>query len=219
MAKKSRVQAPARRAGAAADGGRRQRLLLYAFAASGIVALAIVIAVVSRSGGGGSKDAAAALKDAGCTLRTYPGQNPAHVVGTTAPKWNSYPPATGPHSGETAIYGFYDEPVPLVNALHNHEHGGVAIWWGAGVPKAEVERLRALYDEDPRGIVASPQPKLDSKFALTAWGGDRSTGEKEKGYVATCPKFDEEAFKAFLDAHRFKGPERLPPDQLQPGGG
>ena len=58
------------------------------------------------------------------------------------------------------------------------------------------------------------------KIALGAWtvpddfepGGTNGTA-----YLATCPKFDQDAFATFRDELRFRGPERFPPDSLQPG--
>ena len=61
----------------------------------------------------------------------------------TKPKWNSSPPTSGPHYGQTAVWGSYDEEVPLVQTVHNLEHGGVVIHYGPDVPEAEVAALQA----------------------------------------------------------------------------
>ncbi len=42
-------------------------------------------------------------------------------------------------------------------------------------------------------------------------------GTNGTAYLATCTKFDEDAFSTFRDELRFRGPERFPPDSLQPG--
>jgi len=44
-----------------------------------------------------------------------------------------------------------------------------------------------------------------------------SGGTNGTAYLATCPKFDQDAFATFRDELRFRGPERFPPDSLQPG--
>lgn len=231
MAKKSRTPPPPRggpkqRSAPAApltDAERKQRLILYAVAGSGIVALAIVLVVLLAFGGGSAAgDARAALTDAGCRLESFPETKGTHLTDFEAkPKeWNSYPPTSGPHHVQPAVYGFYDEPVNLVQALHNLEHGAVVFYWGEDVADAEVASLRSWYDEEPLGLLGSPLPDLGNKIALTAWTADETaSGEAAngRGWLATCTTFDERAFSAFLDAYQFKGPERFPREQLAPG--
>ncbi len=220
------VQAPQRRSTpATAADAERQKRLLYIVAASGLAALVVVVGFLLL-GGGGSKSEAAVLEDAGCTLKSFPAQaneSDHSDVPTleTKPKWNSFPPTSGPHFGQTAVWGSYDEPVPLVQTTHNLEHGGVIIHYGKDVPEAEIEAIRAFYEEDPNALIVAPLPQLGEKITLTAWtapeptpGGDPDRG---RGSLAECTEFDESAFSTFVDEHRGKGPERLPVDQLTPG--
>ena len=220
------VQAPQRRSTPAnpADLARQKRLL-YMVAGSGVLALAVVLGVIFLAGGGG-KSEAGILEEAGCTLRSFPAQansSDHSDVPTLAskPKWNSFPPTSGPHHGTSAVWGSYDEPVPLVQTTHNLEHGGIVILYGDGVPDAEVEKLRDWYSDDPNGLVVAPLDTLEDKIALTAWtapeptpGGDADRG---RGYLAECKRFDEGAFDEFRDEHRAKGPERIPLESLTPG--
>ena len=204
----------------------RQRRLLYLIAGSGLAALAIVLAIVFLAGGddGGER---AALEDAGCTLQSFPAlaNQPDHSdvpTLTAKPKWNSSPPTSGPHYGQTAVWGSYDEQVPLVQTTHNLEHGGVIIHYGPDVPEADVAALKAWYNEtdDPNGIVISPLSTNGDKITYSAWTApDASTGTRDRGngWLASCTTFDEGALSAFLDEHRYKGPERLLPEQLAPG--
>ena len=224
------VQAPRRRStpATAADAEQRKRLL-YIVAASVFAALVVVLAVVLiGGGGGGGKSEAAVLAEAGCTLRSFPAQanEPDHSdVPTlqTRPKWNSFPPTSGPHFGQTAIFGSYDEPVPLVQSTHNLEHGAVIIHYGDDVPEAEIEAIRSFYEDDPNGLIVAPLARLGEKIALTAWTApEPSPGDEPdrgRGYLAECTEFDESAFSTFVDEHRGKGPERLPVGDLVPGGG
>jgi len=222
------VQAPQRRSSpASAADAERQRRLLYIVAGSGIAALVVVLGFLFL-GGCGDKSEAAVLEDAGCTLKSFPAQanTPDHTdVPTleTKPKWNSFPPTSGPHFGQTAIFGSYDEEVPLVQTTHNLEHGAVVIHYGKDVPETEIEAIRAFYDDDPNGLIVAPLPQLGQKIALTAWTAPEATPGSEpdrgRGYLAECTAFDEEAFSTFVDEHRGKGPERFPMDQLVPGGG
>lgn len=209
-----------------ADPERRKRLL-YIGAAAGAAALVVVLAFVVLGGGGG-KSEAAILEEAGCTLRSFPAQanEPDHSdVPTleTEPEWNSFPPTSGPHFGQTAIFGSYDEPVPLVQSTHNLEHGAVIIHYGEDVAEAEIEAIRSFYEDDPNGLIVAPLPELEEKIALTAWTApEPSPGDEPdrgRGYLAECTEFDESAFSTFVDEHRGKGPERFPVDDLVPGGG
>lgn len=200
--------------------------MLYLIAGSGLAALAIVLAVVFLAGGGDGGDRAA-LEAAGCTLQSFPAlanksDHSDVPTLTTKPKWNSSPPTSGPHHGQTAVWGFYDEPVPLVQTTHNLEHGGVIIHYGPDVPKAEVDALRTWYNEtgDPNGLVVSPLATNGDKITLSGWTApDSATGtaDRGRGFLASCKTFEEDAFSAFIDEHRYNGPERIPPELLAPG--
>lgn len=224
-----RPQAPQRRSSPVDPAkAERQRRILYLVAALGLVALAIVLGVVFLGGGGGGGGERSALEKAGCTLQSFPAlsNKPDHSdVPTLAmkPKWNSMPPTSGPHYGTPAIWGSYDEPIPLVQTLHNLEHGGVVIHYGPDVPKADVEALRSWYNglDDPNGLIIVPLASNDGKITLSAWTApDASTAgtrDRGRGWLARCTTFDKGAFAAFVSAHRYKGPERIPPELLAPG--
>ena len=220
------VQAPQRRStpttGADAE---RQRRLLYIIAGSGLAALVVVLGLLFLGGGGG-KSEVAVLQDAGCTLKSYEAManTPDHSdVPTleTKPKWNSFPPTSGPHFGQTAIFGSYDEPVPLVQTLHNLEHGAVVIQYGRRVTPAEVTRMTDWYRDDPNGIIIAPLPELGRTIALAAWNSESSgpgeTAENAEGILARCTRFSEEAFDSFMDGYAFKGPERFRKEDLAAG--
>jgi hypothetical protein len=220
-----RPQGPQRRSTPTSPAAAQERRkLILLLGAGALVALVAVLAVVLLTGGG--KDERQTLEAAGCTLQSFPAlpnKSDHSDVPTldTKPKWNSNPPTSGPHYGQTAVWGSYDEPVPLVQTVHNLEHGGVVIHYGPRVPKADVEQLKgSFYSDDPNGIVISPLPSNGNKITLSAWTApDASTGtsDRGRGWLATCTAFDPDAFKAFVDAHRFQGPERIPPELLAPG--
>ena len=192
-----------------------------------VVAAALVLAVLAGAGAGaylllrgdsGSEQAAAALRNAGCTFRTFPALEGVHVdqEDGVLKEWNSFPPTSGPHFGQWVIWGIYDEPVSLTQATHNLEHGGMVVWYGSDVPPSTVAQLRSFYLEDPVGVLVSPLPRLGDKIAATAWNAPPE-GSGGQGILAECTTFDEDAFNAFRDEYRFKGPERFSPEQLQPG--
>jgi hypothetical protein len=221
-----RVQAPQqRRAPASADAVRKQKLIMYGLAASGLLALGIVLLLVAFGGGGDGGDARAALESAGCTLQIVPAQeNQSDHSDVPTPDsevdWNTDPPSNGPHYGQTAIFGAYDEPLQQQRVVHNLEHGGVSIQWGPQVPDADVAALRAWYEDgDKDGLLLAPYQPLDDQIALAAWRDtDPGDSDRGEGIVAKCPTFDAGAFDAYLDAYGFQGPEAFPRDALQVGG-
>ena len=110
-----------------------------------------------------------------------------------------------------------------MQTTHNLEHGGVVIHYGPDVPEAEVDALRTWYNEtdDPNGLVISPLPTNGDKLARSPPGLLRTPrqarSDRGRGWLASCKAFDEGAVSAFLDEHRYQGPERIPPELLTPG--
>ena len=149
-----------------------------------------------------------ALADAGCSVETYAAQSRQHVAELEEDfEYNSEPPSTGPHSGEAPIFGIYTDPVDPLYYIHGLEHGGVVIQYGTGVPDSEVDAIAEWYTDDPNGLIVSPRSELPRRtIALVAWNSE-SLEDLGRGIVATCPRFDEEAFDAFVETYGFKGPE------------
>ncbi len=242
-----RQQGPRKRATVPAPGaarGRipRQRSALISGVLVGGVIVAVVLGFVLTRGGTKSQPGNASIKPptarfaaAGCTLRSVvplPPTKGDHVptpyhqdapTPSSKVKWNTNPPAAGGHYQLWAVWGFYSQPVSPLRIVHNEEHGGVVIWWGDRVPAATVAKLRQFYDESPVGMLGTPYPSLGSKIALTAWTGDPATyivkGDHGIGQIATCPKYDGKAFRAFRTAYRGKGPEGVPLSANVPGSG
>jgi hypothetical protein len=194
------------------DADRRNRLILYALAASGVLALAVVLGVLAFGGGSGSASdsVASAMTDADCTFKTYKEQPASPHYATDPPdkpfKFNSFPPSSGRHYVTPAVYDFYTAPVSKYAVVHNLEHGAIVVQWGNKVPRSEVAKIREWWQNDARGIVAAPLPALGDKIAETAWT-----------HVAKCTRFDDGAFTKFRDAYQFKGPEKIPPETMDPG--
>ena len=119
------------------------------------------------------------------------------------------------------MWAIYDEQVEQIRLIHNLEHGGIVVQYGRDVPRATVDRVVDWYHNDPTGLVVAPLPALGDKIALSAWFFDEGRADERRytgeGKLAKCESFDEEAFTDFRDAYRYKGPERVPPDLLQPG--
>jgi hypothetical protein len=223
MADKPRVKAPRQRTTTpASDSDRRRRLAILLGVGGAVLAAGIVaLVVVGFSGGGSATSAQSALEAAGCTLKSYPGVSRQHISDPNArPKsWNSFPPTSGPHYSTPAVYGFYSQPLQLARVLHNLEHGGVYMLYGSKVPADTVQKLRTVYDRDPRGLVVAPLPELGKTIALGAWTSPNpGSAQVGTGHLAKCTAVNEKAFDAFIKAFRGRGPEGEPLNALQPGG-
>jgi hypothetical protein len=216
-----RPQGPRQRTAPARDDDARRRLILYLVAGSGVVALVAVVAALALAGGGdggSSSDPRQALEAAGCTYQvSQSAKFGQHVTSLQAKvKYTTFPPASGKHYFQPAVWGFYTDPVSELQAVHNLEHGGIVISWGSEVPQSEIKGIQGFYDESPDAMLAFPLAGLKDRIALVAWT-EKPTEKRGQNRIAKCPRFDEKAFKAFRDAFRGKGPERFPVDQLTPG--
>lgn len=220
-APKPRVKAPQQRVspGKSGGGSGRNRLLLGVAGGAAVVLVVGVLLFVLL--GSGSASAQAQMQSAGCTLKDYPGVSRAHITDPNAsPKsWNSFPPTSGPHYFTPAVYAFYAEPIALARVLHNLEHGGVYFLYGPKTPADTVDKLRQVYDKDPRGLVVAPLPAMKNKIAVGAWTSENpGSNEVGTGHLAICTSVDVKAYEAFVKEYRGRGPEGFPLSALQPGG-
>ena len=213
-----------------------RRVLLFGLAGAAVVGLAVALGVaLSGSGGGGRigkvENVAAAMKAAGCTVRAVDASHASEHLQEQNEKvtYNTFPPTSGAHHPSPSQFGNYTTPVDPRQAVHNLEHGAVVIWYGPGTSEQDRRRITGFYDESPNGVVVTPildpapfvtYPKhkpLDSQIALTAWTTATNAPHKGKGVVALCPHFGDDAFRAFRDEFRGRGPERFGVDTLEPG--
>ena len=212
--------------------------MLIALGASALVVLAAVLAFVLLSGGDESNAATGAdekLRSGGCKVETIPAAPNFMLNGKKLPyrhlptgtlpngfHYNSNPPTSGIHPDQTVIYGIYDQSVPTISTVHNLEHGAIVIRYGPNVSESVVADLNDFYLEDPNGLVIAPMPGLGKTIALSAWtydqGRQNDRSYEGEGHLAKCTAFDEDAFRAFVDAYRGLGPERFRVVDLKPGG-
>ncbi|HXF98370.1 MAG TPA: DUF3105 domain-containing protein [Gaiellaceae bacterium] len=229
MPEKPRVKAPKQRAASPRAGGgpRREVVALGAASLAIVLVVGAILAFVGFAGGDrpGEAEVRKALEAAGCTLKVVPALPGRHSLGPddTSKQWNTQPPTNGPHNQETVVYGAYEEPVQTARLVHNLEHGAVYILYGGKVPASAVAQLRAFYERHRNGTILAPYPSLGRRIALGAWvaQGPRLSraSENGSGVLATCTRFDEPAFTAFLDAFQFRGPESsfIRPSDMEPG--
>jgi hypothetical protein len=190
---------------------------------AGILVVAAAAVGIAFAVGGGDEGSGSAGP---CTREAFPALEASHIE--TLPqgklpddyRYNSFPPSSGYHSGQTAIWNVYDDPVPEENLVHNLEHGGIAVQYGSNVPPATVAKIVAWYQESPEGMIVTPLPPLDEIRATPPANVDRKIFLTAWTHVATCTAFDEDAFTGFRDDYRGPdgdAPEKFPLEALQPG--
>ena len=124
--------------------------------------------------------------------------------------YSDTPPTNGDHSACWTSWGAHPEEVPDEQWVHNLEHGGVVFLHHC--PDGcddEVAQVQALIDALPvdslcegqgvaRRVVLTPDPLLDARWGLSAWGHTLS---------ADC--VDADRFTQFYLNHFGLGPEKL----------
>ena len=168
---------------------KRNRTIGLTLVALAVVVVIVAVVVLQPGGGSDTATATPAellsqapdaAQAAGCTeVQTtdfYGGADQsspdyadqAHIEGDERfpelPPLDSYPstpPASGPHVGATTLpAGVYDSPPDLGPLLHSLEHGGSVVWYSPTAPQAQVDEIRAFYDQsDPVGqdrVIVAP---------------------------------------------------------------
>lgn len=137
----------------------------------------------------------AAAADAGCDVAT-PGWDgdTTHVPLAEAPPvdelYPQRPAFGGQHTPEWLPAGVYDAPVEERAAVHNLEHGAVAVWYASDLEQGQVAAIEGWAEDrngagllDERtgaGLVVAPYDgDLDAPVAFRAWG-----------VTADCEDFD-----------------------------
>jgi hypothetical protein len=192
---------------------------LAALAAAAVAVGAVWIVAVTTSGGGdphptgGSPDvypeqsipapadrslthAAAA---AGCTVRSFPSFARERASGHASYRTN--PPTSGPESRVPAADGIYDEPPSTARLVHSLARGRVILQFAPGTPAAVRGRLKALFHEDPRHLILTPNAtNMPFEVAASAW----------RRYIG-CDRASDamlDALRDFRIAFRDRAPER-----------
>jgi hypothetical protein len=203
----------------AAAAARRKRM---GYVAAGVLVTAVVVAlaVVAFAGGGSSSgdsssgswpsgsvpkqketDLDAAAKVAGCTLKNPPSEGREHVTGRVS--YKTEPPTSGAHNPVPAHDAAYTQNPGEEHLVHALEHGRVIYWFKPNAPDRIRGDLKALYDEQNALVILTPNARpMPYEVAATAW--TRLLG---------CPRYNDrvpDAFRAFRDAYRLKGPEYFP---------
>lgn len=209
-----------RAAAAAAKARRRMGYVVAGILVAAVVVALAVVALGSGDGDSGSSsskssgdwpdgsiperkitDFDAAVKASGCTFSTPKSEGAGH---TTEPqKYKSQPPTSGSHAPEPAHDAATLTSPTNEKLVHALEHGRVVYWFRPNAPASVKGALKKLYDENKDLVVLTPnEDPMPYEVAATAW---------EKSL--TCPKYNDkvpDAFRAFRDEYRLKGPEYFP---------
>src|SRR3954452_4558461 len=209
------------REAAAAASAARKRRLGYVIAAVLVGAVVVAVAAIAlASGGGGSgsssssgswpsgsipsrkiTDLDAAVKAAGCTFKSPKDEGRGHTL--KPQNYKSQPPTSGAHNPTPAHDQAYITNPGTEHLVHGLEHGRVIYWFRPNAPAKVRGALKKLYDENKALVILTPDVKpMPYQVAASAWG-----------HLVGCPAYNDkvpDAFRAFRDAYRLKGPEYFP---------
>lgn len=178
---------------AAARRARIQRFAIYGVIAA-LVVLGAALAVPSLMG---------SMSGVAAQGTQFPNQGADHInQGQAHAPYTSNPPTSGPHYGSPARWGVYDQPIPDETLVHNLEHGGIVVHYNCpdGCPEL-VAQLKQLAGEYRSKVILAPRPNPDVPYRiiLTAWT-----------WLDGFDEFDAERIRAFIRAHKDRGPELVP---------
>lgn len=164
-----------------------QKIILW-LAVLALVVVGIVFA--SRVGSPNSEDQSVRFSD----------QGREHIaVGSEHPEYNSNPPTSGWHYPGPAVPGFYEEPLPDEQVVHNLEHGEVWIAYKSDLDSSVIEQLREF--AGPKTII-TPRDANETDVALVAWTRLDAFDLDEVLNV--------ERINDFIKRYQNRGPERVP---------
>jgi hypothetical protein len=134
-----------------------------------------------------------------------------HVTPCSYVDYKTKPPSSGDHYPIWTEYMTYDQPVPEGYWVHNLEHGAIVLSYNCGdagcaSDVAAAQQMIDQYPDDPEctpdglphRLVMTPDPRLDVRFAASAWG-----------WTLRAKCFDADAFLAFAKAHYGNGRELI----------
>lgn len=90
-----------------------------------------------------------------------------HTPETVA--YDPTPPAGGEHDAVPQTCGFYSTPIRSENAVHSLEHGAVWITYRPDLASDQVDRLRALAEDEGK-VLVSPYEDLPAPVVVSSWG-------------------------------------------------
>jgi hypothetical protein len=210
------------------DQEQARRKRLYSIVVGGALAVAAIAAValaVATGGGDGGHEAGhltgsqtfeggvdpppqvitdlpEAARAAKCELKNPVIEGSEHIPADKEVEYKTNPPTSGNHDIEPAGDGAYDDPPTrstMKNFVHTLEHSRVEYQYDPALSQRLTAQVGGLFNEDPYHIVLFPNSAMPYQVAATAWG-----------HLIGCDKLTDktfDAFRAFRDRYRDKGPE------------
>jgi hypothetical protein len=182
--------------------------------AARLTALLLLTAACAGDEGGGDgtevtvddEEVAVATEEAGCDVVVVDEEfETTHLDPDEAPPagelYPERPAVGGPHVGEWLRAGVFDAPVEERAAVHNLEHGAVAVYLDPDLDDDQVEAVTGwatqrneagLLDERTgAGLLVAPwEEQLSPQVAFRAWG-----------VAADCERFDQTFADGFVRDH------------------
>ena len=167
-----------------------------------LVAVLVAVAIVyqkneERSASG---DIGVSIAEANCTDVERPDdQGRAHIdIGTPHEPYSSDPPTSGPHYEVPASPGFYPDPLPPEQLVHNMEHGQIILWYKPDLAEESRVDIEDLVRADSSATVATPYANIEPQYevVVTAWRATMS-----------CEKISQAAIDEFRTRFQGKAPE------------
>lgn len=127
--------------------------------------------------------------------------------GTAPPIYNSSPPTSGAHSSP-APWGVHSKEIPLINQVHNLEHGGVLIQYNCSKRPPATSCFDAV--SQLRKILTKARREVDKKIVLAPFGGmERFITVTAWTWLQYFDQVDEKAILHFARSHINNAPERV----------
>jgi hypothetical protein len=136
------------------------------------------------------------------SVQSFPNEGQTHIKNDAPTDYRTSPPTSGSHYDNPTTAGFYDEPQPYGNLVHNLEHGAVVIYYDPKELSDDARRsLKAFASahRDPWAsviVVPNPEKAVDATYALTAWTK-----------MLKLNTYDARVVQAFLAEYLGRGPE------------
>ena len=186
-----------------------------ALALATVIVVGAVVALASTAGGADLPerritDLDAAVRAAGCEVRTLRSEGRQHIPEGRDVDYRSNPPTSGPHEQIPAGDGAYEPgQSPRPEAwVHTLEHGRIILQYRPGTDEEVIDQLRALREEEVRGasgyhvVLMENNTEMPYQVAAVAW--TRYLG---------CEQVNErtwDALRAFRDRFVDRAPELIP---------
>jgi hypothetical protein len=170
-----------------------------------VVVLVVVAILAARDDVVVTGDIGVPLAEAGCddVVETESeGRDHLQTEGAPHAPYESDPPTSGPHYEIPADLGFYTEPLPPEQIVHNMEHGQIIIWYRPDLPSQTIDEIEELVNREAGATVAVPYENLanDEAVVFTAWTASQR-----------CEELSEEALIEFRKDFQGQAPEPITP--------